>query len=103
MDGMIGLAEVDDLRGQAGQAGVVVFDVVPLEEPAAERARLFQRREAGRKARAVLQRLELALGERVVVGDMRAAAAPASAPEPPANPRDAAKTSPWGSAAPPIR
>ena len=47
--------------------------VVPVEELAAERARVLDALEAFRELRPVLERLELRFGVGVVVGDVRPA------------------------------
>lgn len=66
---------VDHLRGQQADARVTMLDVVPGEERLAERARLEHRAEPAWKLGPVFQGLELGLGERVVVADMRPAVA----------------------------
>jgi len=66
-------AVVHHLGRQQAEARVVVFGVVPGEEGAAEGACVLDAAEAVGKLRPVLERLELALGEGVVVGDVRAA------------------------------
>src|SRR6185436_15903747 len=69
---VLGLAVVDDLGGHQADACVSMLGVVPAEEVLAEGARFLDRGEAVREAGAVLQGLELGLGVRVVVGDVRA-------------------------------
>jgi hypothetical protein len=56
-----------------GDAGVTVLGVVPRKEFSAVRSCIFDRAEASWKVRSVLQSLELRLGIRVVVRDVRAA------------------------------
>ena len=68
-----GLAEVHDGGREKSQAAVTVLVVVPGEEALAERAPVFERAEAIRELRTVLQGLELRFRERVVVGDVGAA------------------------------
>src|SRR5215472_8539323 len=70
---------MDAFGSQQTQAAVVMLAVVPGEEALAEAAGVVQRAEALGKGRAVLERLELALRERVVVGDPRPAQAAAHA------------------------
>src|SRR4028119_2188174 len=72
---LLGAIEVDICRCQQGDAGVPVLVVVPTEEASAEGSGLLQRGETVRERRAVLEGLELCLGERVVVAGMRAAVA----------------------------
>lgn len=55
---------------------VVMLAVVPGEEPLAEGTGVLDRTEPLRELRAVLQGLELGLGERIVVGDLGARVAP---------------------------
>lgn len=64
-----GEAVVNVVRRQRGDAAVVVFVVVPLEEALAMGAGIFERAEAIRELRPVLQGFELAFRERVVIGD----------------------------------
>jgi len=71
-----GLAVVNGGRGQQAQSPAVMVVVVPLEEPAAELQGVSEAAEAVGEFRPVLQRLELALGERVVVRDVGAAVGP---------------------------
>ena len=58
-------------REQA-DAAVMVLGVVPGKEALEKAACILDRAEARREVRAVLQRLELRLRERVVVGDVGA-------------------------------
>ena len=69
---LAGGAVVDRGRGVQPDPGVAVDVVVVLEERRAEASRISDRPKPGRERRAVLQRLELRLGEGVVVADMRA-------------------------------
>jgi hypothetical protein len=64
-------AEVHRRRGVQSDARVSVDVVVVIEENVAEDARVFNAAEAIGKRRAVLERLERRLGERVVVRDVR--------------------------------
>ena len=66
------LAEVDHGRSEQTDAGMAMLLVVPVEELLAEGAAILDATEAIRKLRAVLQRPELALRIRVVVGNKRA-------------------------------
>ena len=67
-----GLAVMDRGGCQHADPRVVVLLVVPPEEALAEAASVFLAAEATGKLRPVLERLELALGKRVVVGHMGA-------------------------------
>ena len=67
-----GVAVVDVGGGVQAEPAVAVLVVVPGEEFLAVRAGGLDRGEPGGEARPVLQRLELRLGVRVVVGDVRA-------------------------------
>ena len=69
---LVGQAVVDVMGRQEPKAAVPVLGVVPGEEGVAVRAGVLDRAEARRERRAVFQRLELGLRERVVVGDVRA-------------------------------
>ena len=60
-------------RGQQGDAAVMMFVVVPGKELLAKGPCVFDAGEAVGELRPVLERLELALRERVVVGDVRPA------------------------------
>ena len=68
-----GLASVHDGRCQKSDAPVAVLLVVPAKEPAAEVESVVVAGEAVWEVGPVLQRLELALGEGVVVTDVRSA------------------------------
>jgi len=58
-----------DLPGcHQADAAVMMFVVVPLEEPNAERARILNRAEPFRKGRAIFHRLELAFGIGIIIG-----------------------------------
>ena len=59
------------VRREQAEPDVVVLGVVPGEEVAAEAARVLERAEAVGEVGPVLQRLELRLGVRVVVRDVR--------------------------------
>ena len=63
---------VDIERRHHANAAVTVFMVVPGEETAAIAACILDAAKLSWKRRMVLQRLELRLGERVVVRHMRA-------------------------------
>src|SRR3990172_6716551 len=69
---LLGEAVVHIMGRQQSQAAVMMFDVVPGEEDVAVGAGVLDRAEPRRESRPVLQRLELRLRERVVVGDVRA-------------------------------
>ena len=69
----VGVALVDRGRGQQAQAPVVMLVVLPMKELRAEVQAVFVAGEAVRELGPVLQCLELALRERVVVGDVRPA------------------------------
>ena len=66
-DALIGEAVVDIVRGQKADAAVTVLVVVPVEERAAVGAAVLGGSEALGKVGPVLERLELGLGEWVVV------------------------------------
>ena len=70
---LFGALAVDHLRGKQAQTGMMMLRVVPREELLAKTAGMLQGAEALRKVRPIFQRLELALGERIVVGYVRAA------------------------------
>jgi hypothetical protein len=70
-DTLIGEAVVDVVRGQEADAAVTVLVVVPVEERAAVGAAVLGGSEALGKVGPVLERLELGLGEWVVVRDVR--------------------------------
>ena len=63
-----GQAEVHVVGREQPEAAVMMFGVVPGEEDVPVGPRILDRAEALREAGAVLQRLELRLRERVVVG-----------------------------------
>jgi len=67
---------VDIMRREQPEFDVVMLGVVPGEEVAAEGAAVFERAEAAREVGQVLHRLELRLGEGVVVRDVRRASGP---------------------------
>ena len=67
----VDLAVVHLVRGHEADSGMVMVLVVPIEETAAEAPGILDATEAFRKSRLVFQRLEMALGERVIVGDVR--------------------------------
>src|SRR5436189_117917 len=66
------VAVVNGGGGHQCDPGVAVGVVVPVEEPAAVLARLFDRVESGRELGPVLQRFEVRLGVGVVAGGVRA-------------------------------
>ena len=55
------------VRGHEDDSGMVMVLVVPIEETAAEAPGILDATEAFRKSRLIFQRLEVALGERVIV------------------------------------
>jgi len=65
-----GAAIVDIFRGDEGDAAVAMLGVVPGEEPSTVCSGVLDRAEAFGEVRAILQGLELGLGERVVVADV---------------------------------
>jgi hypothetical protein len=67
LDALLGKPVVDLVGREQAEARVVVLGVVPREEDVAEAARVLDRSEALGKLGAVLHRLELRLGEGVVV------------------------------------
>ena len=73
LEGCRGLAGVHDGRCQKPDTPVAVLLVMPAEEPAAEVESVVVAGEAVWEVGPVLQRLELALGEGVVVADMGSA------------------------------
>ena len=75
----VGQAVVEAFGSEQGQPAMMVLAVVPGKEVLAEGARVVQRTEPLGKGRAVLERLELAFRERIVVGDPRPAQAAAFA------------------------
>ena len=70
---------MNDRRRQQADAGVVVLVVVPVEHRPEVAARVLDRAESLGEARPVFDGLELCLGERVVVGDVRSTVALADA------------------------
>src|SRR5579872_3742510 len=64
-------AGVSTIIGTEGP--VMMLVVLPVKELRAEALGVFETVEAGGELRAVLEGLKLALGERVVIGDVRAA------------------------------
>jgi hypothetical protein len=68
----IGLAVVHLIRGHQTDPDVVMVLIVPVEEAAAEAFGILDAAKALREGRLILQRLEVAFGEWVVVGGMRA-------------------------------
>ena len=66
----IGLTVMDRRRGQQAQAPVVMLVVLPVKELTTEIQTVFDAGEAAGEFWPVFERLELALRERVVVGDM---------------------------------
>jgi hypothetical protein len=65
------MAKVDVVGREQREAAVPMLAVVPREEPAAERVSRGIGSEARRKIAVVLEGLEVGLGERIVVGDVR--------------------------------
>ena len=65
------LAVMHLIRGHEADPGVVMVLVVPLEERAAETSGILDAAEAFGEARLVFQRLEVALGERIVIRRVR--------------------------------
>jgi hypothetical protein len=72
-DPLLGQAVMHVGGRQQPKTAVMVLDVVPGEEDVAVGADVLDRAEPVRERRPVLQRLELRLRERVVVGDVGAA------------------------------
>ena len=70
-DALVGEAVVDVVRGQEADAAVSMLAVVPVEKGAAMGAAVLRGAEALGKVGPVLERLELRLGERIVVRDAR--------------------------------
>ena len=66
----LGQAVVDVDGGMQAQPAVAMFIVVPTEEGLAVPAGVLDRTEPAGEVGPVLQRLELGLAERVVVGDV---------------------------------
>lgn len=69
----LGHAVMDVSSGMQAQPAVAMFIVVPTEEDLAVSSGIFDRAEAAGEVGPVLQRLELSLAERIVVGDVRPA------------------------------
>jgi hypothetical protein len=67
----IDLAMVHLIRGHQTDPGMVMVLVVPIEEAATETSCVLDAAEAFRKAWLILQGLEVAFGERVIVGRVR--------------------------------
>src|ERR1022692_400845 len=63
----VDLAIVHLIRGHEADPGMVMVPVVPIEEAAAETPGVLDATEAFREPRLIFQRLEVALGERVIV------------------------------------
>jgi hypothetical protein len=68
----VDLAVMHLVRGHETDPGMVVVLVVPIEELAAETSGILHAAEAFGEAGLILQGFEVALGERVIVGRMRA-------------------------------
>src|SRR5574337_565594 len=66
----LGQAVVDVGGGMQAQPGVAVFIVIPTEEDLAVPSSFLDRAELAGEVGSVLQRFELGLAERVVVGDV---------------------------------
>ena len=64
------LAVVHSVRGHHGDPAVAMHGVVPAEERPAVDPRMLDRREARREVRSILERLELRLRVRIVIGDV---------------------------------
>ena len=69
------LAAVDDSGCHEPDAGVMMPVVVPIEKCAAVGTRLYDRAEAIGEIGSILERLEMRLRERIVIGDVRPAEA----------------------------
>jgi len=67
----VDLAVMHLVRGHQADPAMVMVLVVPVEEGAAEASGILDAAEAFGKARLILQGLEMAFGERVVVGGVR--------------------------------
>ena len=67
----LGQAVVDVSGGMQAQPAVAMFIVIPTEEDLAVQSSFLDRAEPAGEVGPVLQRLELGLAERVVVGDVR--------------------------------
>ncbi len=75
----VDLAIMHLVRGHQTDPGMVMLLVVPVEELAAEASGVLDTAEAFGEARLVLQGLEVAFRERVVVGRVRAVMRPGDA------------------------
>ena len=91
---VLGQAGVHVMRREQAEAAMMMFDVVPEEEAVAVGAGVLDRAEPRREVRPVLQRLELGLGERVVVGHVRPAVGLRDRPGRPAGTRRPSRSSP---------
>jgi len=67
---LVGVAVVHGVRGHQANAAVTMHGVVPAEEHLAVRASIFDRAEACREVRPILQGFELRFGVRIVIRDM---------------------------------
>ena len=68
-----GAAQVYGFWRHEADTGMPMLGVVPSEEGLAMRPRIFDRSEAVREVRTILEGLELRLGVRIVIGDVRTA------------------------------
>src|SRR5271170_7612343 len=66
----VDLAVMHLVRGHEADPAMVMVLVVPVEETAAEAGGILDATETFRESRLIFQRLEVALRERVIVGDM---------------------------------
>ena len=66
----VDLAVVHLVRGHEADPGMVMVPIVPVEELAAETPGILDAAEAFGEARLIFQGLEVAFGERIVVGRM---------------------------------
>jgi hypothetical protein len=57
--------------GQKAEAGMIMPVIIPLKERVAKSPSIFQRTEAFGEIRPILERLELGLGKRVIVTEIR--------------------------------
>ena len=64
---------MNDLGSQPAQAGMMMLGVVPREEPLTKTPGVLDATKAIWKLRPVLERFEVGLGERIVVGVVRPA------------------------------
>ncbi len=69
-------AEVNHLRGQHANTGMAMPLVVPGEELMTERSAVSTAAKPVREARSIFERSELALRERIVIGDIGSAMSP---------------------------